>query len=338
MNSKSEQDIVASNNSVILKPTGLCNAKCKFCYAVNFSKNAQSVDRLEEQFVSYVEKNNISNIILTGGEVTLVPNFLKELCEYADKNDITVSLVSNLIEIINKEEWKCFLSEHPKLFLTGSYQLDDLRRDNKGEKISIDSFIDFVHWYIQALNKKMLVISVLNYDNEENIIENVKLAKEIGYISSIERQIKVGRAEKEYLPLDYFKILNKIIDLNLWEYEKHLSLFVQCGLFKLFYCNFYCKRMVPVIYLNRENKLVETYCDQLSTTKYDYRDYLKVPLLKKECAFCKLYDLCQGCHLTRKNMKDGIDNGDIDLEKYCKNFKKTILELETKIKTIRGEL
>jgi hypothetical protein len=163
------------------------------------------------------------------------------------------------------------------------------------------------------------------------------MAKQYNYTLSIERQIGIGRADSEYLPLDYFKLLSKIIDLDLWENEKHLALFVQCGLYDLHYCNFYCKKLVPVIYINKNDKLVETGCDHLSTTIYDYRDYVKTPKLSKECAFCKYCNLCQACHITRKNIINLINTNKIDISSYCTEMKKVFEEFENKINSLRGK-
>lgn len=338
MNSRSEQDIVAGEQSVILKPTGLCNANCKFCYAINFINKAKSVDYLDEKFIKYIEDNSIKNIILTGGEITLVPTFLNELCEYAKKKDITVSLVSNLIEIVNNRNyWKNFFIKYPKLFLTGSYQTDTERCDKVGKKLNQEDFLNFVEWYNKRLKKHLLIIAVLNDNNENSILTDLYLAKKYKYTLSIERQIGVGKADSEYLPLKYFKLLNKIIDLGLWKYEKHLRLFVQCGLFDLHYCNFYCKKMVPVIYLNKRNELIVTGCDHLSTTNNDITLYTKTTPLKKECIFCKYYNLCQGCHITRKNIKDYEKNNFLNTSIYCEEIKKVFEEFEKKIINIRGK-
>lgn len=339
MNNLTEQDIVSNEKSVIIKPTGLCNAACKFCYAVDFAKNAMSVDYFDEKFILYIEENDIKSIILTGGEITLVKNFLKEACIYAEKHDMSVSLVSNLIDIINNRAyWEKFFIEHPYLFLTASYQVDTQRQDITGNMIPLDKYLDFVNWYSKTLNKRLLTISVLNTENEDTILENLKLAKKYGYICSIERQIGIGRAsDKEYFPLSYYKVLNKIFEENLWKYEKHTRLFVEAGMYDVKYCNLYCKRMVPVIYINKNNELVETFCDHLATTKFDYRDYIKTKPLTKQCYFCKYYNLCQGCHITRYNLKNIYNETEENISIYCTELKKELQKLETNVMEIRGK-
>jgi len=338
LNNLIEQDIVTNQKSVILKPTGLCNANCKFCYASNFSENCKSIENFDTKFKSYIENKQIRNVILTGGEITLVPKFLEEICNYADKNNISISLVSNMIEILkNVEHWQDFFKKHEKLHLTASYQTDNQRSNFTGEKISEIDFINFAKWYRKELNKRLLVISVVNDENENKILENIYLAKECKYVSSIERQIGIGRAKYEYSPLKYFKLLNKIIDMGMWQYEKHLRLLVQSGMFGVHYCNFYCKQMVPVIYIDKNENLVETFCDHLSTTKFSYKDFVIEKDIKKECAFCKYRNLCQACHITRKNINSQIANGQIDISIYCKELKDELKKLENNILQIRGK-
>ena len=338
MNNSIEQDIAANQKSVILKPTGLCNAKCKFCYASNFSDNCRSIESFDVKFKTYIEKHDIQNVILTGGEITLVPKFLEEICTYADQNNISVSLVSNMIEIINHlDYWQDFFRKHEKLHLTASYQTDSQRSDFVGKKISETDFTNFAKWYRKELDKRLLVISVVNDENENRILENLQLAKECKYVSSIERQIGIGRAKYEYSPLKYFKLLNKILDIDMWQYEKHLRLLVQSGMFSVHYCNFYCKQMVPVIYIDKNDNLIETFCDHLSTTKFSYRDFIHEKPLKKECAFCKYQNLCQACHITRKNINSQINNGQIDISIYCEELKNELKKLENNILQIRGK-
>ena len=338
MNNLIEQDIAANQKSVILKPTGLCNAACKFCYASEFSNNCKSVENFDAKFKNYIEDRSIQNVILTGGEITLVPRFLEEICNYADQNNISISLVSNMIEILRHlSYWQDFFKRHEKLHLTASYQTDNQRSNFIGEKISETDFTNFATWYRKELNKRLLVISVVNDENENKILENLQLAKEYKYVVSIERQIGRGRAKYEYSPLKYFKLLNKILDMNMWQYEKHLRLLIQSGMFGVHYCNFYCKQMVPVIYIDKNNNLVETFCDHLSTTKFSYKDFVNEESLKKECPFCKFRNLCQACHITRKNINLQIHNGQIDISIYCEELKNELRKLEDNILRIRGK-
>jgi MoaA/NifB/PqqE/SkfB family radical SAM enzyme len=334
-----DQNVVANLNSVILKPTGLCNAACTFCYATDFVKKAKSTDYFSDEYKKYIERNNVKNIILTGGEVTLLRNFLTEICEYCTTKNISISLVSNMIDIIKDfSYWEGFFKKYDKLHLTASYQIDLARRNKNNQNISQSEFLSFVKWYRTEIKKRLLVISVVNDDNENSALDNVLLAKEHDYVVSLERQIKIGRASSEYLYPKYYRLLSKIIDLGLWEYEKHTASLVEKGLYHQKYCNFFCKVPVPVIYTNNNNELVETCCDQISTTSYSLEDYMKTSALQKECLLCKYYNMCQGCHITRKSLQQCIENKKITLDDYCEDVKSSLKDLENKLLNIRGNI
>jgi MoaA/NifB/PqqE/SkfB family radical SAM enzyme len=78
---------IQSTKKVLLELTSSCNLNCQHCFYrqnINFQSNNFLNKKKAFDLIDKFKNNNICNLVLTGGEPALHPNFI-EIAKYAKK-------------------------------------------------------------------------------------------------------------------------------------------------------------------------------------------------------------------------------------------------------------
>ena len=86
--------------------TTACNLRCKHCFQGEYPEKYMTFDKFKS-IVDILEKNNVYEIHLVGGEIFKHKDITKML-KYLDKKDVAVTIVTNALGI-NEEVMECFL-------------------------------------------------------------------------------------------------------------------------------------------------------------------------------------------------------------------------------------
>ncbi len=154
-------------NKVNIIITHKCNLMCKHCYMNAGNKEFEDCDIIFDKFKNTIQKikaMNINEVMLTGGECTISPLFLKML-QYCKENEIKPSIFTN-----------GFAFNHEILNYVDSYclSLDGLESNHnylRGNSMGFRKTIDTIK-YLQ-LNKKSVTIQVTVTKNNLNEISDV---------------------------------------------------------------------------------------------------------------------------------------------------------------------
>lgn len=304
---------------LIIKPTSDCNFRCKFCAASNCK--IPTLKSVPDNLKILLLKSKPSTIIFTGGEPTMSPpEFYKEILDITDQFGTTISLTSNLYNIIdNMADWSSLL-KHDRFKVSTSFQYGDSRilKDESPytEKMFIDTIDQFRFWakYTPSF------ISVIDEHNDQYAIDTVLLAKKLHTTAKLNNCNSEGRAVKWYPRYKIFKIYFDIIDRGLEKYEENVRDRAK-GLCPL-NTTLMCENTIRALYIDDIGDIRWSSCEEelnrLNSRAYDncfYCTDMKInkPTVTDHCYECELFRICNGCKINVLQAKEDPN--------YCKEMK-----------------
>ena len=157
-------------NKVNIIITHKCNLMCKHCYMNAGNKEFEDCDIIFYKFKNIIQKiktMNITEVMLTGGECTVSPVFLKML-EYCKENKIKPSIFTN-----------GFAFNHEILNYVDNYclSLDGLESNHnylRGNSMGFRKTIDTIK-YLQDKGKKVTIQVTVTKANLNEILDIIDL-------------------------------------------------------------------------------------------------------------------------------------------------------------------
>lgn len=157
-------------NKVNIIITHKCNLMCKHCYMNAGNKEFEDCDIIFDRFKNIIQKiktMNINEVMLTGGECTISPVFLKML-EYCKENEIKPLIFTN-----------GFAFNHEILNYVDNYclSLDGLENNHnylRGNSMGFRKTIDTVK-YLQSNGKKVTIQVTVTKNNLNEILDVIDL-------------------------------------------------------------------------------------------------------------------------------------------------------------------
>lgn len=145
-----------------------CNLNCRHCYldAKNSQEDFKNNYELARELIDQLKKDNISNVMFTGGECMTFP-YLKELIMYAKKLNMKVSIFTNGM-IFDKEIFD--LVDYINISVDGDKNIHNFIRQNKNSYDNIINVLD----YLKQIDKHTTIqytINNLNIDKLDSLID-----------------------------------------------------------------------------------------------------------------------------------------------------------------------
>lgn len=316
--------------TLIIKPTGACNFDCKFCSAHGMDIFHPADGKVPEPLRQLVKDLDPHMIVVTGGEPLMVnPDYYYEL------HDITkcrVSMTSNLKDFYDKPDKWALLFKEEWFGLATSFNYGDTRMWDSNTVYTEEMFIKVMDkWREYVSDVLPIFLAVIDWSNEDRVIDHVLLAKRLGTQAKLNNAIAVGKQGKTYPRYKMFQHYLKIIDMGLEQYESY------CSRRDIDECprnvNHFCSTAIRCCYMDNNGKMHVGICDEQLSLGHELPDDLIVPnsknptteivdmndIIRPECTYCRLYSLCNSC----SNNREAAKNDPI----YCEEMKK----LEKKI-------
>lgn len=329
---------------LIIKPTEKCNFKCTFCSSTHITDD-KNVELDHDKIFQFLKRfPETQTIIVNGGDPLMIePEYYWKIINHLNDNNYkaTLSFTTNLWPFYKKPEKWVDLFNHQRVGITTSFQYGGGRLKGDLTEFTEEDFWNVSDTMFRYCGYRPDFISVITEENAHLAIKNVELAKrmdvecKLNYAFSSGPPVKfkniiMGQEGKPYMLANIYEIYVEIWKRGLtdWEYNT--------------------KQMVKRLSGNATSCPQHRKCDEGIRTLQPAGDYYSCgsfgddrqhsidfekemngdkifPLqfqpylqsLKQSCYTCPMFQICNGCRKTIKDLKDYNM-----VEEHCYRMKK----------------
>lgn len=326
---------------LILKISEICDWHCSFCSSSDIADTKRDILDLKyvKRFLKRYPETN--TIIINGGEPLMVkPEYYWELIDHLDEigSVANISFTSNLWNFYNNPDKWIDIFKHHRVGVTTSFNYGNTRLISKNIPYTEKMFWKVSDLFLEKIGYRPDFISVINEDNYENCIENVRLAKRMNVQNKLNYSMASGRQSKPLILGKIYKIYTEIISEGLSDYEYNTNQLLKRLSTGCTTCpqNRACDSSIRAfnpgggseyyscgsIADDRDGHNIDFELEMSGEKITPLRNDINLVSLKSDCLSCPLFKICNGCYKTIKDMKE------FDMvEEHCAIMKK----LETKI-------
>ncbi len=329
---------------LIIKPTERCNFKCTFCSSTHITD-----DKALELDLNYVYRfleryPETNTIIVNGGDPLMMdPQYYWDIIDHLDQigSHATLSLTSNLWPFYkNPNKWK-ELFNHPRVGVCTSFQYGGGRLKGDLTEFSEEDFWKVSDAMLEHCGYRPDFITVITEENEHLAIKNVELAKRMGVVCKLNyafssgppvkfKNIIMGQEGKPYLLAKIYEIYVQIWEAGLADYEFNTTQMTNRLRGKGTTCpqNRNCDSGIRTLQPSGDYYSCGAFGDDrqypinfeqemTGPQVFPIRFKPELQSLKQSCFTCPMFQICNGCRKTIKDLKD------YDLiETHCQTMKK----------------
>jgi len=316
---------------LIIKPTEKCNFKCTFCSSTHITDD-KTAELDTHKIFKFLERfPETQTIIVNGGDPLMMsPEYYWEIINHLDKieSNCTISFTTNLWPFYkNVNKWKdIFLN--PRVGVTTSFQYGGGRLKGDLTEFSEDDFWKVSDSMLEHIGYRPDFISVITEENEKDAIKNVELAKKMNVECKLNyafssgppvkfKNIIMGQQGKPYMLAKIYEIYIEIwkIGLTEWEYNTKQMVIRLKGNATTCPQNRKCDEGIRTLQPSGDYYSCGSFGDD-KVYNINFEEEMKgkkiFPLqfqpelqsLKQSCFTCPMFQICNGCRKTIKDLKD----------------------------------
>lgn len=324
---------------LIVKPTELCNFKCSFCSSskITFEDNTATLD-LNKIFKFLKRFPDTQTIIVNGGDPLMMkPNYYWKIIEFLDKHDLpaTISLTTNLYPFLMKPmKWK-ELFNHPRIGVATSFQYGGGRLKGDYSEFTEEDFWKCSDAMLEHVGYRPSFIAVIVEENEDTHIKTVELAKKMDVVCKVNYAMASG---SQSAPYQLSKIYERYIQiwkagLSDWEHNTQQMMVRLRGESTICPQTRTCDSGIRTLQPEGDYYSCGAFGDDLDKAidfDYEMSGGFSTPLatdlslmsLKNACYTCPMFEICNGCKKTIKDLKQHNM-----VEDHCKHMKTLALDI-----------
>ena len=324
---------------LIVKPTELCNFKCSFCSSskITFEDNTATLD-LNKIFKFLKRFPDTQTIIVNGGDPLMMkPNYYWKIIEFLDKHDLpaTISLTTNLYPFLMKPmKWK-ELFNHPRIGVATSFQYGGGRLKGDYSEFTEEDFWKCSDAMLEHVGYRPSFIAVSVEENEDTHIKTVELAKKMDVVCKVNYAMASG---SQSAPYQLSKIYERYIQiwkagLSDWEHNTQQMMVRLRGESTICPQTRTCDSGIRTLQPEGDYYSCGAFGDDLDKAidfDYEMSGGFSTPLatdlslmsLKNACYTCPMFEICNGCKKTIKDLKQHNM-----VEDHCKHMKTLALDI-----------
>ncbi|MFN8847104.1 MAG: radical SAM protein [Bdellovibrionales bacterium] len=324
---------------LIIKPTELCNFKCTFCSSTEIASSKTKTLPHDQIFQFLKRFPSTNTIIVNGGDPLMVsPEYYWKLIDHLETHNLKtiISMTTNLWAFFkNPNKWQDLL-KHPRVGVCTSFNYGSTRRVTHEMVYTEELFWQVSDLFLERIGYRPEFISVINDDNEDTALDNVRLAQKMNVVCKLNYAMASGAQGKPYtlskIYAQYIEVYKQ--GLTPWEFNTQQMI----------------KRLKKKATVCPQNRSCDTgiRCLQPDGDYYscgsfgDDREYkinfaeemespvtlrpllqdINIQFLKDECLTCPMFDICNGCKKTIKDLK----HHDL-VEDHCQRMKSISQEI-----------
>jgi radical SAM protein with 4Fe4S-binding SPASM domain len=324
---------------LIVKPTELCNFKCSFCSSskITFEDNTATLD-LNKIFKFLKRFPETNTIIVNGGDPLMMkPNYYWKIIEFLDKHNMptSISLTTNLYPFLMKPmKWK-ELFNHPRIGVATSFQYGGGRLKGDYSEFTEEDFWKCSDAMLEHVGYRPSFIAVIVEDNEDTHIKTVELAKKMDVVCKVNYAMASG---SQSAPYQLSKIYERYVEiwkagLSDWEHNTQQMMVRLRGESTICPQTRTCDSGIRTLQPEGDYYSCGAFGDDLDKAidfDYEMSGGFSTPLatdlslmsLKNACYTCPMFEICNGCKKTIKDLKQHNM-----VEDHCKHMKTLALDI-----------
>lgn len=316
---------------LIIKPTEKCNFKCTFCSSTQITddKTAELDHDYIWRFLTRFPETR--TIIVNGGDPLMMdPEYYWTIIRWLDEHDYdtSISFTTNLWPFYkNPTKWK-ELFNHPRMGICTSFQYGGGRLKGDLTEFSEQDFWAVSDAMLEHCGYRPDFISVITEENAHLAIKNVELAKQMGVECKLNyafssgppvkfKNIVMGQQGRPYMLADIYEIYVEIWRRGLTDWEYNTKQMVKRLRNGATTCpqNRQCDETIRTLQPSGDYYSCGSFGDD-RTHSIDFEQEMKgkkvfvlrndsnLASLKQSCYTCPMFEICNGCRKTIKDLKD----------------------------------
>lgn len=316
---------------LIIKPTEKCNFKCTFCSSTYITDDKTVELDLEKIYLFLKRFPETQTIIVNGGDPLMMnPNYYWKLIEHLDKiqSKSTISITTNLWPFYkNPNKWKD-LFKNSRVGVTTSFQYGGGRLKGDLTEFSEHDFWNVSDCMLEHIGYRPDFISVITEENEKDAVKNVELAKRMNVECKLNyafssgppvkfKNIVMGQQGKPYMLAKIYEIYVEIWKKGLTDWEYNTKQMVKRLKGEATSCpqNRKCDEGIRTLQPSGDYYSCGAFGDDriyninfekeiLGEKIFPLQFQPELQSLKQSCFTCPMFQICNGCRKTIKDLKD----------------------------------
>jgi radical SAM protein with 4Fe4S-binding SPASM domain len=305
---------------LIIKPTEACNFKCTFCSSTNIASDKTSILPLNMIETFLKRFPDTGSIIVNGGDPLMVnPKYYWQIIDMLDAMELqtNISMTSNLWSFYKNPEMWTELFNHKRVAVCTSFNYGETRRITKDRVFTEHDFMEISDLFLSKIGYRPDFISVINYDNEDTALDNVRLAQKLNVVCKLNYAMASGDQKDPFILARIYKIYLDIVDQGLTRWEFNTQQMIKRMAKKPTICpqNRSCDSGIRCLQpkgdyyscgaFGDDKEYTIDFFDEMNskTIASPISNDLEIQYIKQDCLVCPMFEICNGCKKTVKDLK-----------------------------------
>lgn len=304
---------------LIIKPTELCNFKCTFCSSTKLVEDKASKLDLFKIYQFLDRYPNTRTIIVNGGDPLMMhPQYYWEIIKYLDDNNYpaTLSLTTNLWPFYKNHKKWVDLFKHKRVGISTSFQYGEGRLKGDYSVFTEEDFWKCSDHMLKYVGYRPTFIAVITEENEASVIKTVELAKKMNVVCKINYAMASGDQDAPYRLSKIYEQYIKIWEEGLadWEHNTQQMMTRLRGETTICPLSRSCDSNIRTIqpegdyyscgaFGDDKDKPIDFEYEMSGGFATPLSDSYELQSMKKACYTCPMFQICNGCRKTIKDLK-----------------------------------
>ena len=306
---------------LIVKPTELCNFKCTFCSSSKITENDNTAQLDLLKIFRFLDRfPDTQTIIVNGGDPLMMdPKYYMSIIEFLDKNNYpaSISLTTNLWPFYKKPEKWLEIFQNPRVGIATSFQYGGGRLKGDFTEFTEEDFWKCSDAVLKYCGYRPGFIAVIVEENEDTVIKTVELAKKMGVVCKVNYAMASGEQDAPYVKGKMYKHYVDIWKAGLadWEHNTQTMMKKLKGHDTVCPVNRDCDAGIRTLQPEGDyyscgafgddmDKAIDFEREMAGEFFTPLREDLHLNNLKQSCFTCPMFQICNGCRKTVKDLKE----------------------------------
>ena len=306
---------------LIVKPTELCNFKCTFCSSSKITENDNTAQLDLLKIFRFLDRYpDTQTIIVNGGDPLMMdPKYYMDIIEFLDRNNYpaSISLTTNLWPFYKKPEKWLEVFQHPRVGIATSFQYGGGRLKGDFTEFTEEDFWKCSDAVLKYCGYRPGFIAVIVEENEDTVIKTVELAKKMDVVCKVNYAMASGSQSAPYVKGKMYKHYVDIWKAGLadWEHNTQTMMKKLKGHATVCPVNRDCDAGIRTLQPEGDyyscgafgddmDKAIDFEREMAGEFFTPLREDIHLNNLKESCFTCPLFQICNGCRKTVKDLKE----------------------------------